>query len=78
MVCRMALPCPALCARLASKGCMWPRGLQKGLSSAQRAPGGLTRHPSCPPPALLPRPRSSNHGGRSHSLAMQGAKVSFN
>ena len=53
-------------------------GLQKGLASAQRAPSGLTRHPSRPPPALLPRPRSSNHGGRSHSLAMQGATVSFN
>lgn len=78
MVCRMALPPPRACARPASEGCVWLRGLQKGPASAQRAPGGLTCHPSRPPPALLPRPRSSNHGGRSHSLAMQGAKVSFN
>lgn len=81
MVCSVALP-PLhphrACACPASEGCVWLRSLQKGLASAQRAPSGLTRHPSRPPPALLPRPRSSNHGGRSHSLAMQGAKVSFN
>lgn len=69
---------PCACVHPASEGCMWPRSLQKGLASAQCAPSSLTRHPSRPPPALLPRPRSSNHGGRSHSLAMQGAKVSFN
>lgn len=44
-------------------------------ASLRPAPGGLSRRPRCPP-CLAPDPQSC--GGLSHSLAMQGSKVSFN